>query len=721
MPTPGPGVCVNGASCSCSGASAGHCSQCGGSWCNGGHCSCGGSGGCSTQLTCSNFTATGPSGTVIHAISQDDHNKGYAVPELIVRPNDNIRFYNDIFPDEPYGMRGEYNWGDGTSCREWLVGNHSSPRAVYFCNAGKLNNAWYNDANLPNVTIAPKPYPWCDEDLWDSGDCDCTADGRTMMCLMHADDGVAYRRYAASGVYSVALRAQTACVWDDNNSNPCLLKIRVQAPPTIPTGLQVVCNNGSGNATFSWNASTNTARYVLRINKEPAADWANVAAGDQYIETSATSYTTNITFGDSYAWWSVQPVAVGEMYPYSSTAAYSGAFACPNVTPTPLPTLTPVPAQVGGNVFLDISNNCMKDSGEPGSSDATLRLERLLPGSCPAYSQNQNPTASGTYSFTNLNCFDAAASSTYRLRASTANANYELRCGNDLNLNVIGGANVQRDFGLTILRDPWFQAYSGAIYADGSIDSKIPASAINPRLVYSDIVHSPEVVSGGTINTNSGTVSSTNWKISSYASEAELPVSMTQIIKTLTGKVDRNNWNGAPPVASDATDGIAVYYNKADNVTLNGNWQNINFPAVVMVEGTSATNGNITIPNTIVGQRITLGANGFLMVLAYNDILVSSSIGEMFNMSSTPDLEGLFIAGRNVNVGGTNDRLVDKRINISGNVITGTRVAGTYISRRSHEDNHLYPSDYFIYNPKLILNIPRILSDPAYEWGEQLK
>ena len=285
-------------------------------------------------------------------------------------------------------------------------------------------------------------------------------------------------------------------------------------------------------------------------------------------------------------------------------------------------------------------------------------------------------------------------------------------------MNVSANGTITRNIGVTVLHDPWFQVFSGAVYANGSVTSSIPATAANKFLIASDANHAPEVVSGQNIVTGEGSISAKNWQFDQYSQTDLASLRFNNLLNSFLPLADDTDFNGSPPRPSDATDGVAIYYRKTDQLRLNGNWQNIDFPVIIIVDGISSTTGDVIIPNTLPNNKITLGPNGFLMIVAKQDILVGSDIGEDNNGSVAADLEGIFFAGRNMDVGGSNDRLVDKRINIYGTVLTGIESPGSYLSKRTHEENGVYPADYFVFNPKLIINVPEVISQPIYAWNE---
>ena len=391
----------------------------------------------------------------------------------------------------------------------------------------------------------------------------------------------------------------------------------------------------------------------------------------------------------------------------------------PPPSSTPRPTVTPYPtfasASVQGSTYLDLNANCSKDGGEPGAGGLNLKIEQIIPNICGRYTESRVSDSNGNYQFLTSNCYDGGGRSTYRMTATNDNPAYELTCGSLFNLNLTAGSPITQAVPITVLRDPWIQVNAGGVHANGSITSKIPLSAVDKYLIRKD----PDVASAQSITLDDGAVSSKNWRFSGYSQFEGDVFDYEQVTKALKSFADSTDFTGEPPNRNASNDdGVAILYAQKDQVTLSGDWQAINFPVIIVVDGTNTSTGDIIIPSSITGSKITLGDKGFLLFLASNDIRVADAIGEIDGSSAQANLEGYFVAGRNFNAGGTGDRLVDRRLNIAGGVFVGMRTTGGYISRRSHAQNHFYPSDYFSYNPKLIINAPRILTSSAYEWRE---
>ena len=90
------------------------------------------------------------------------------------------------------------------------------------------------------------------------------------------------------------------------NVDPTATPIPPTATPTPagPTNLSKSCSPTTSEATFSWIPVSGVTNYILRISKEPAADW--FGPGDQWVCVNGTSARRTIVQGSSYNDWSVQ-------------------------------------------------------------------------------------------------------------------------------------------------------------------------------------------------------------------------------------------------------------------------------------------------------------------------------------------------------------------------------------------------------------------------------
>lgn len=273
--------------------------------------------------------------------------------------------------------------------------------------------------------------------------------------------------------------------------------------------------------------------------------------------------------------------------------------------------------------------------------------------------------------------------------------------------------------------DPWFQVHSGGIYSADKINTIIPQTVNEPYLIKSDSTHAPDLAAAREIQLNpGGSVSTTQWTKDEQYNINPTSLDLDEIFSYLAPSIDVTNYTGyAPRIADAGSDGIVVY--KVDPslgpITLNnsgGSWNNIDIPVIILSEH------DIIIPASIGSgtQTISLGTNGFLFMATRENILVDSAIASPNSESNTYNLEGMFMTGKSFDASYNGD---GGRLNIHGNVIVGVDpncasvlVNCTYESSRTHTENYLYPADFIQYNPKLLLNIPTLLTQSHVRWGE---
>jgi Mg-chelatase subunit ChlD len=464
----------------------------------------------------------------------------------------------------------------------------------------------------------------------------------------------------------------------------------------------ILPGSGSGPWSFAVDALPNANNKAIYKNAQDGSDIDEAFFGTNPVITVNPATTPT-------------PTPTRTPTPSPTTPATPTPTRTPTPTATPMPTPTPIPAQISGRVYNDTNYNCAFDAGEPTSTLATLTLDQLLPASPTCnYTQTKSPNGDGTYSFTGLSCFGGSFgsyTSTYRLNFNSTDSSFSTVCGTNFNINLTQGQNYNLDLALSAQKASWLQSMNGGIYANGNISTTIPSTAVNPYLIINDGTSQNDIAIANSFNIGQGGVSTSNW--TSTPSQV-IPNFLTyDRVNTLVQPfIDDANYTGTAPIPADATsNGIGIYYATGD-ITLSGDWQNINQPFIIV------SDGSVTIPSTIIGGKISLGASGFLMIFAQHDIIVANDIGTDTNDAVDPHLEGLFIAGADFNAGGTGVSAVDKRLNIKGTVVVGTEGAGSFVSLRTHEDNQHQPADFFIYNPKLVLNTPDLIKRALYNWKE---
>ncbi|MBI4064832.1 hypothetical protein HY409_00475, partial [Candidatus Gottesmanbacteria bacterium] len=160
----------------------------------------------------------------------------------------------------------------------------------------------------------------------------------------------------------------------------------------------------------------------------------------------------------------------------------------------------------------------------------------------------------------------------------------------------------------------------------------------------------------------------------------------------------------SPPAGCDVTaaSGKACYV--SGTLTVSGNWNIGSGSYIFLVDGNMAIDGSINLTGT-----------GFVAFIVKNNITVASSVGVPYS-SSTPVVEGIYITGpTGVFHTGTSalgtERFVGK----------GSFIAADFRLERDLEvvdQNTTTASEFFIYNPRLLVAMPDAMKDLPVTWEE---
>lgn len=381
------------------------------------------------------------------------------------------------------------------------------------------------------------------------------------------------------------------------------------------------------------------------------------------------------------------------------------------------------PSSVTGRIFYDtVTADCAMNPGENGTNEAILTLNQFAPVGCGGSftPSTFTPAPGGNFAFNNLSCFGSGSTANYRLNINPTTANF-IACTPQLSTGDVTPGTTKNlgNIGLKAFWPAWFQTTGAGMYSFGIIQSRIPTTAINKNLIISpdDVV----VTHSTTINTGGGQISErpNPWKALSYSVLPNYDYNL--VFNTLAATADRTSNTGTLGTPSRShndptkphTD-VVVYHFTGANAKLAGNWTNINFPVIILADN------DLEISNAISGGNISLGADGFLYIMAKGNINISPDIGSDDPADTTAHLEGFFAAGFNVRDGGGT-----KRLNINGSVSAGflgtVSNPGTYDMQRNFanvDHNRIYPTNSVIFNGKLFLNTPPAISESKYEWHE---
>lgn len=261
---------------------------------------------------------------------------------------------------------------------------------------------------------------------------------------------------------------------------------------------------------------------------------------------------------------------------------------------------------------------------------------------------------------------------------------------------------------------PWFQAQGGDVYSANSILSAIGANA-NPKFFNLN----------ATGNFTDGVVtyggSPTSFDFASGTGNGAALVSNDGWLVNDSKNASMNFYNyfysklGSPASASaglnqaaltdPGTNSTTPYYLTGD-VTTSGNWTVGNGESEIFL-----INGNLNI-----NGKINITGNGFVMFIVNGNITVADAVGSAWNDPVSPaDVEGIYLANGSFNTGYSTiagaRRLVGKGVFIadSFNFNRDLVTAG-------HNDDT--SAELFIFNPKLVLEMPDALNAFGVTWQE---
>lgn len=286
----------------------------------------------------------------------------------------------------------------------------------------------------------------------------------------------------------------------------------------------------------------------------------------------------------------------------------------------------------------------------------------------------------------------------------------------------VSRSNQSMNFFINVKADPWFQVQDGGVaaYGDNSlaISNPIPAqctpaNGCAPVLVRTPNSTAPVVMTGGGMVDVSDAVGqqttglddeNKNWlaRLSSVPSRQDFAY-FKRIYKLPSTPVDdfELNFNHATkPNQAPRNHGVRAYY-QAGDLEITTPWHvEVGEAFVILVDGT------IHIQN-----EITVAEGGFLALVSRHDIVFAPSLGTSDVHSTTPVVEGVYIADGKI-------RLSEGPLKFVG--------AGTFVGWGGFElgrdfqstDNWHNPTELFIYRPDFLQNAPDEMKVPRYDWNE---
>jgi len=287
----------------------------------------------------------------------------------------------------------------------------------------------------------------------------------------------------------------------------------------------------------------------------------------------------------------------------------------------------------------------------------------------------------------------------------------------------VSQANQNMNFFINVKADPWFQIQDGGVaaYGDGSlaISNPIPeqctsANNCTPVMVRTPNSTAPAVITGGGtvdmgeppgLQTTGIDDENKNWLARMTASPARQDYAyFRRIYKFPTAEVQDDyalNFNNAPkPDGTPNNEGVAAYYS-AEDLTITSPWTVASGESyVILVNGNLNVNADITVAN-----------GGFLAFVTSGDVTFASTLGNVAANSTTPVVQGVFIADGKI-------RLPESQLKFVG--------AGTFVGWSGFDlfrnfestDNWYNPTELFVYRPDFLQNAPEEMKTPRYEWNE---
>jgi hypothetical protein len=132
---------------------------------------------------------------------------------------------------------------------------------------------------------------------------------------------------------------------------------------------------------------------------------------------------------------------------------------------------------------------------------------------------------------------------------------------------------------------------------------------------------------------------------------------------------------------------------------------------VILIQGDL----DITNPNGY-EDLITVDPGGSLVFIVSDEIHIEESVGNVSAANINPNIEGVFIADGTIYIESTGDTTTEKRF-----VGAGTFVSWTNIMMDRDlgmATNQSVPSEFFIFRPDFVENVPDHLARPRYVWQE---
>lgn len=247
---------------------------------------------------------------------------------------------------------------------------------------------------------------------------------------------------------------------------------------------------------------------------------------------------------------------------------------------------------------------------------------------------------------------------------------------------IRGAAEVH--FGLGPPEAGWFQVEGGDVYGGGNISSAVPAGK--------KFLEDPQAVVSYTGSTDFGKGTAPNWQVKDSS------ISLSSFNYTyFASNIATSNLPCNPAEASCWANLASGSYRYSGNINMPGSTINFNNQKIIVLVG-----GNLNI-----NEKIRVSSDSFLAFIVSGSININGNVTET---GINPALEGIYFAQGTIATGKSNKTFIAKGIFVAQGGFTFGRDLG--------EENKTTPAEKFIFDPGLLVKMPKALKKSAMSWQE---
>lgn len=439
---------------------------------------------------------------------------------------------------------------------------------------------------------------------------------------------------------------------------------------TAPSSLAVVQGASATTANVSWSVGTggSSQRIYVDQSQTEVNNGCTTAGACEVSATLASGSNSYIVTG----------LLPNTTY-YFRVATYENATCTLSQTQS----YTTPDVTLSGRVYLDENNNC--STANPWSLGGLTVTARGSGYSGSVGSDGRFGFFAGgdpLFSYLDLTGY----SSSYV--PSTAAG-----CSHGSTLTSVSNPSTTNYFYLTPLREAWWQAVGGSVYANGSIRSELPSAnemIIAPDLSgeYGALMHAT-----GTVDSGAGAVSDAGYTaITRYGGKT---MNYDYFAAQMGVTPNTQNYWGTNTITKPTT--LRDFYYLAPT---GGN------PA--MISGLSVAVGESYVifvnGDARIAADVVVAEGGFLAVIVNGSLTISPAVSA---------IEGLYV------IDGTlvteSNQVGDVSANFGGSVVSW---GGVNLGRDLVANNVVQPGEKFEYRPDLLVNMPENMKVFALRWVE---